>query len=190
MERRDPGVPSSMIPLAVFILFIVSASIGLFYAVRGETVAIHQPQDLLTRCRHVDLEAFRNLVDPQQEQFLSLTLPAAEMRRLQRQQARILLLYVGSVAHNAALLINLGANARLSHDKEEKEAGTRLVNAALQMRIHALMAILKLRLSLLLPSSRLGPLKVLEDYSSLTTTASLLFRLQAPAAVSHVLEAL
>ena len=179
-----------MIPLAIFIVFIILAAIGMFYAVRGETVAIRQPQELLTRCRHVDLEAFRNLADIEQEKYLSALLPKGTLKRLQRERARVLLLYVESVAHNAALLINLGGNARLSPDAQQREAGTRLVNAALQMRIHALMAIIKLRLTLLFPSISLGTLKIPDDYFSLTTAAGLLFRIQAPAAVSRILAAL
>jgi hypothetical protein len=179
-----------MIPISIFVAFIVLAAAGLFYAVRGETAAIHQPQELLTRCRHVDLEAFRNLADPRQEQFLAMNLTSAKLHRLQRQRARVLLVYVESVAHNAALLINLGANARLSQDAEQRDAGARLVNAALQMRIHALKAIVKLRIALLLPTGEIGLLNIPDIYSSLTETASLLFRIQAPATVSRVLAAL
>jgi len=179
-----------MIPMAIFVAFIVLAATGLFYAVRGESVSIRQPQDLLSRCRHVDLEAFRNLADPEQEQYLVLLLPPGKLNTLQRQRARVLLLYVESVAHNAALLISLGGNARLSLDAEQREAGTRLVNAALQMRIHALMAIVHLRMALLLLPRRLGSLKVADDYSTLTEVASLLFRIQAPAAVSRVMAVL
>jgi len=179
-----------MIPLAIFVTFIILASFGLFYAVRGESVAIRMPQELLTLCRHVDIEAFRNLADPQQERYLALVLPKGRLQNLQRQRARVLLAYVGTVAHNAALLITLGGNARLGPESEQREAGVRLVNAALQMRIHALMAIVKLRLALLLPTSRLGSLNVPDGYSSLTEAASLLFRIQAPEAVSRVMSAL
>jgi len=179
-----------MISLAIFVVFIALAVIGLYSAVRGQTVAIHQPQELLTRCHHVDLEAFRNLADPMQEQYLALVLPPATLHSLQRQRARVLLSYVESVAHNASLLISLGGNARLSPDADQRAAGQRLVNASLQMRKHAIFAMLKLRVALLLPVEKLGELQVPDDYSSLTSAASLLFRMQAPTAVSRIMAAL
>src|SRR5579872_2548978 len=105
---------SVIIVLTAFIMF---ATASLFYFLRGQAVAVQDPQELLALTHPVDLAAFRNLLDDD-ERFLEYNLAADNFHQIQKQRAQVILTYVKSLAHNAALLIKLGESARRSTDSE------------------------------------------------------------------------
>ncbi|MFZ0802262.1 MAG: hypothetical protein WAN70_08850, partial [Terriglobales bacterium] len=50
--------------------------------------------------RSVDLRAFRNLTDPEEEEYLRLNLPPADFRRIQRERLRAAVEYIRCAAFN------------------------------------------------------------------------------------------
>jgi hypothetical protein len=86
--------------------------------------------------------------------------------------------YVQCVAHNASVLLRLGEAARLSADPEIAQAGRELVESALRIRIYALSAGLKLRVSMVMPGLHISPAAVSTSYENLTGVVSRLGRLQ------------
>jgi hypothetical protein len=130
--------------------------------------------------RAVDLEAFRNLVDPDEEAFLRTNLPSSEFRRIQRERLRAAVEYVSCAAQNAVVLLRLADAGRRSSDPATAEAAEKLVQNALRLRLYALQAIPRLYLGMILPGARISPVGIAERYEQMTRLVVLLGCLQYP----------
>jgi hypothetical protein len=106
--------------------------------------------------RAVDVEAFRNLVDPKKEKFLRTNLTPAEFRRIQRQRLRAAVEYVSRAAQNAAILLPLADAGRRSSDPATAEAAEKLVDSAVRLRLYAIQAITRLYLRMIFPGARVN----------------------------------
>ncbi len=62
------------------------------------------------------MEAFRNLVDPEEEEFLRASLPAQEFRRIKRERARTALVYVKELSKASLQFARFGDAAQRSPD--------------------------------------------------------------------------
>jgi hypothetical protein len=163
-----------MIALAVaaFLLFVWKA-IG-----RARTAS--SDGELSQQVRIVDLEAFRNLTDPAEEQFLRERLKPAEFRPILRARLRTAIEYMGGVSHNAGVLLTLGQNARANEDPAIAEAGRNLVDEALRLRLYSVLSISKLWVRYLFPDASLQPSGIVDRYQHATEDAVRLGRLQYP----------
>ncbi len=108
-----------------FILTVVALAILLLllYVEGGRNSSVNGVEDLAGRTRPVDLEAFRNLVDASEEDFLRASLSRREFRAVQRERTRAAVEYIRNSAHNAACLLRLGEAASRSGDPRIAEAG-------------------------------------------------------------------
>ncbi len=95
----------------------------------------------------VDLEAFENLMDPEEERFLKMSLSGAEFRSVQRARLRAARMYVQALRQNAGVLMAAGQSARSEPDLAatgqeimEKALRLKLWCAATQVRLSAAMA--------------------------------------------------
>jgi len=164
-------------------IVIAAAVLALiFFVLRGLGTALtfSNVQELTQRIEPVDLEAFRNLTEPSEEEFLRSALPTAEFRRVQRERLRAAIDYLGGVSHNAVILLQLGQIARQSVEPQVAEAGRRLTDDALRMRLYSLMAICKLTVRYVFPNTELQPGGVIDRYQVLTSAAIRLGRMQEP----------
>ncbi len=173
------------ITLMLLALGLLSIAI-LLRAARGQRFNIREVSQLESRTQPVDLAAFRNLVDGDEDEFLRAQLPAAEFRRLQRQRMLAAAEYVRRTAHNAAVLLNLGESVRREADPEVAERARQLVNSALRLRMNALLALGTLYVRILLPGSHISLIKVIDTYETLTERAVRLTRVQNPAYAARV----
>jgi hypothetical protein len=89
--------------------------------------------------------------------------------------------YVGGVSYNAGILLQFGQAARGSPDQDVAEAGRRLVDSAVELRIYALLAICKLYVQIAVPGTALQPAGLVDNYQRLSDGAAILGRLQNPA---------
>lgn len=137
-----------VIPLALVLLLLLAK------AARGSARAITTHAELAAALRPVDLEAFRNLMDPADEEFLRQHLPPSEFRSLQRERLRAAAEYVHCVLENSAFLARFGSAAQFNPDVEVAAAGRELAEQAIQLRWLSLLAIMELRVGILLPNSR------------------------------------
>ena len=167
-----------MIITIALVVFAVTALVVIFFAVRSRGEHITNVAELQGRIRPVDILAFRNLVDPEEESFLQSRLPAREFRVIQRERIRAAIEYVQCVAANAAILLRLGEAARLSAEPEIAKAGRELVETASKIRILSLSVGLKLRVRLVLPGLRVSPIAVSNSYENMTGLVGRLGRLQ------------
>jgi hypothetical protein len=154
------------------VVFLVRIAKGRNLALRGEENG--------GSLRPVDIDAFRNLIDPAEEEFLRHSLRPGEFRKLQRERLRAALEYILCVAGNAAVLIRMGEAARLNPEPSIAQAGERLVDNAIRLRLYSFQAVLKLYVAILLPGARVSAGAVAENYERLSGLVSLLGRLQSP----------
>ena len=167
------------------VLFSLMALL-LMYAVRGKTSPVGELDDLVGRTRPVDIDAFRNLIDPAEEDFLRENLPASEFRAIQRERLRVAVEYVSCAAHNAAILVRLGEAARVSADPRIADAGQQLLDSALRLRLYALLSMIRLYLGIALPGVRLSAGRLVDNYQHLSSLAGQLVFMQYPARASRL----
>jgi hypothetical protein len=154
----------------------------IFFVVRGFGAVrdFSGMNELVQKIEPVDLEAFRNLTESSEEEYLRTALPATEFRTIQRQRLRAAIDYLGGVSHNAAILLQLGQFSKQSTDPQVAEAGRRLTEDALRMRMYSMTAICKLAVRYAFPDAALEPGGVIDRYQQLTTEAMQLGRMQTP----------
>ena len=169
--------------MIVTVLIIVVAVLSLlFFVLRGLGAArkASEVSELTQQIMPVDLEAFRNLTEPSEEEFLRTHLSARQFRAIQRERLRASIEYLGGVSHNASILLQLGQLARRSPDERVAEAGRRLTDDALRTRLYSMMAICKLGVRYVFPDAALQPGAVIDRYEQVTEEAVRLGRLQHP----------
>lgn len=147
---------------------------------RGSPVTPEVLESPAEHIRAVDVAAFRNLIDPEEEEFLRTNLSPAEFRRIQRERLRALVEYVSCAAQNAAILLRLADAGRHSPDPATAEAAQKLTDNALRLRLYALHAIPRLYLGMILPGSRISPVRIAERYEQMARLVVLLGCLQYP----------
>jgi hypothetical protein len=167
-----------MIITVILLIFALLAIGALIAAARGRSETVSDVAELQGRLRLVDVLAFRNLVDAEEEEFLRSNLPAKVFRTVQRERIGAAVEYIECVAQNASVLLRLGEAARASADPEIANAGRELFESAVKMRIYALSAGMKLRARRVFPSLTLSPSAVSSAYENLTGLVSRLGRLQ------------
>jgi hypothetical protein len=136
---------------------------------------------LVQKIEPIDIEAFRNLVDPAENEYLRRRLTAAEFRTVQRERLRAAAAYIRAVGRNAAVLVAIGQAALSASDGATVEAARQLVDNALLMRRNAGVGLLRIYVALAWPHSALAAAPVLHGYEQLSGRAMLLGRLQNPA---------
>jgi hypothetical protein len=158
----------------------------LLLAARGQSAAVSQLDDLVGRTRPVDLDAFRNLIDPDEEDFLRTNLPPSEFRAVQRERLRAAVEYVRNAAHNAAILLRLGEAATRSVDPSVAAAGQQLIDSALRLRLYALLSVGKLYVGIALPGAHPSAATLLDNYQRLSDLAGRLAVMQHPARAARL----
>ena len=171
--------------MIITVILVVAAVFSLafmLWVARGRSSAISRVEELPSRIRPVDIEAFRTLVDPVEAQFLRLRLSPAEFRKIQRQRLRAAVQYIWGAAQNAAVLVRIGDAARRSPDPSIAEAGEKLVSSGIRLRILSAQALVKLYIEMILPGTRISAGELAEVYERMTGLVFVLGRLQRSAA--------
>src|SRR5207302_11002862 len=97
---------------------------------RRKRVRILSYDDLSQHLSTVDLEAFRNLIDPEEEASVRKSVPAKEFRSVQRERLQAAAEYVRCAARNGAVLLRAGEAASQSSDLSIAHAGKQLAESA------------------------------------------------------------
>jgi hypothetical protein len=154
--------------LAFFIaLLSLVALVVLLLVTRGYSESVSALGDLAGHTRPVDIEAFRNIIDPSEEDFLRANLPAREFRSVQRQRLLAASEYVRNTAHNAAVLLRLGQTGLHNPDPVLAAASRQLVDNALRLRIYAILSLAKLYVRIAVPEARLSSSRLADNYQEL-----------------------
>ena len=170
--------------MTIAIVLILAAVFSLIFIVRITISRSLQVSDadLVGQIQPIDIEAFRNLIDTSESEYLRRRLPGAEFRMVQRARLRAMAAYVASAARNAAALVRIGQAALASSNPASVEAARQLVDNALLLRRNAIFALLRIYVALAWPNARPAAGLVLGGYERLNRTAMLLGRLENPAA--------
>lgn len=174
--------------MTIAIILVIAAVLALVF-ILGVTLSrslqISGNASLAKQIRPIDVQAFRNLVDPAEDDYLRRRLPAADFRIVRRQRLRAMAAYVQLAGRNAAVLVRMG-QAAMTGDAQTADAARRLVDNALLLRRNAAFALLRIYIALAWPNSGLAAVPVLQGYEQLNGAAMLLGRLQNPAAPVHI----
>lgn len=147
---------------------------------KGHLLVARNVENLDREIHPVDVVAFRNLVDPEEDEFLQTNLAPAEFRAVRRERLRAAVRYVSGAARNAAVLMQMGEAARRSPDPKIAEAGEKLVDSALRLRLAAIQTTARLYVGMILPQTRVAPLSLTESYERMARQVVLLGCLRYP----------
>jgi len=100
----------------------------------------------------VDLDAFENLIDPEEEDYLRLNLLPAEFRSVQRDRIRAARTYVAVLSRNASVLVAMGQSVRHSPDPQTVSSGQELVQRAVRLKIWCVASQVRLGAALAFPT--------------------------------------
>jgi hypothetical protein len=176
-----------MMVTVILVVVVAGALLFLARAARGQAAArITTLTDLQGRTTAIDISAFRNLISPEEEDYLRRCLPASEFKRLRRERMLAAASYIQSALQNAAILLRLGEAAQRSADPRLAAAGRKLVDNAIRLRLYAFFALIKLYIGIVLPGLHLSPLAVADRYERLTEAMAGFTRLQQPGLVTRI----
>ena len=158
-----------MIPVIVLATAAVAFLLFLSYQVWWQSSKTGEIENLSP----VDLEAFRNLTDPEEVHFLRVNLSPKEFKRIQRMRLRAAGAYLSVISQNAGRLVVIGRSVSAHPDAETAAAGLDVVHRAFQLKLWCALSLLKLNVTmicptLLSPSSRIADRYL--DVSSLTAS--------------------
>jgi|SRR5581483_1057475 hypothetical protein len=168
--------------LAIFL--VIFAFIALILILRitvSRSLQLSSTDALSPKIEPIDIEAFRNLVDVTESEYLYRRLPASEFRQVQRERLRAAAAYIRVAGRNASVLIVIGQAALAAADPKTVDAARQLVDSALLLRRNATLALLRVYTAMAWPQASLSANPILNGYESLNRSAMLLGRLQNPA---------
>jgi hypothetical protein len=100
----------------IFVVIGVLSLILIVYLAKGHHSAGGNLDELASKLKFIDVNAFRNLIDEGEEEFLRMRLPGPEFRSIQRERKLAAIEYIWCAAENAAMLIRLGEAAKQDPD--------------------------------------------------------------------------
>ncbi|MGA9800007.1 MAG: hypothetical protein WBQ68_13440 [Terriglobales bacterium] len=169
-----------MILSFTLIFLALAILVVLLYLEGGQHSPVKRLEDLQGHTRRVDLDAFRNLVDPAEDDYLRAHLLPRQFRAIQRKRMLAALEYVQNSAHNAAFLLRMGEAASRNADPRVAQAGKELTNSALRLRAYVLLFSAQLYVRMIFPQGRLSYGGLADSYQSLSALAGRLILMQHP----------
>jgi multisubunit Na+/H+ antiporter MnhC subunit len=159
--------------ITVIVIALALCAVMLFYlAVRSRRKQAGQS------FRPVDLNAFRTLMDREDELYMRERLVRSKFLHLKRQRIRVMMRYVARIAGNASAVLHMGEAARVSSAPEVAQAAMQVTELAAQIRLQCLVAMTKLVLEYAMPSLQLTPAMLVPKYQSLRENVRRLGALQ------------
>lgn len=153
--------------LALIVAAVLMVLLALLLTVRRRHTEVLDVRSAEEAMVAVDVEAFRNLIDPAQDRFLRSNLTRRDYRRVQRARYLAAAEYLRQVAFNAGIILRLGESVSASHEPSEVKA-SELVAAAASVRLHCLMALFHAYAGVLFPGVAVSIATVADSYDRLT----------------------
>lgn len=127
----------------------------------------------------VDLDAFRTLMDRDDESFLRERLSSAKFRHLKRQRIVVTLKYVSRISGNIPMVLRDAQLKSESPDPEVVQLAVRTTDLAIEIRRQCLVMYARLAAEYALPSLQLTPVALVPGYQTLRESVNRLRTLQA-----------
>ena len=168
-----------ILPL-IFVFIGALSLLVIIHLAKGHHTTATNLDELKSQLRPIDVDAFRNLIDEREEQFLRQHLLPQEYRKIHHERMLAAVEYVKGAARNAAIFIRLGEAARQAPDPAVAAAANKLLQNALRLRLYAFQAVPRLYLCILFPSVNLAPQVIADTYDTMTRQGVMLGCLQYP----------
>jgi len=169
--------------LAIIIVIAAGLALGVILRLAvAQSLQAKGSSNLAATIRPIDVEAFRNLINPAEDHYLRRRLPPSEFRMVRRVRLRAMAGSIQVAANNAAALVRVGEAALAAGDPRVAEAAQQLVDRALLLRRNTTIALARIYLALAWPYSTFAAVRVIDRYEQVSGSAMLLGRLQNPAA--------
>jgi hypothetical protein len=166
--------------IAVMLVLVALIGMGLLvWMAKGRSSALDVSNPAQGICA-VDIEAFRNLLDPGEAEYLRSRLPAGEFRKIQRERLSAGIAYIRGAAHNAAIVMRVGEAARRSENPQVASEGEKLVQNALRLRLYAIEATARLSAAMVFPGLAGASGSLAESYEQMTQQVARLNVLRFP----------
>jgi len=168
------------VPFAYFLVLLsVFGLLLLLGLAKGYWFARNAGVQVATELQPIDVDAFRNLIDENEELYLRERLPTLEFRRIHRERMLAAIEYVKAAYANAGILVRIAEAARESADPQLAEAAGKLFDNAVQLRWFAVQVIPRLYFKILVPGTSYAPRNLFDQYDFVTRQALVLGRLGA-----------
>jgi hypothetical protein len=168
--------------LAIILIVVAAIALAVIFRISfPRALRLSSDASVPNQIQPLDVEAFRNLIDPAEREYLRRKLPAPEFRVVQRKRLRAMAAYVQIAGQNAAVLIEIAQAALSASNPEAVEAARQLIDSALLLRRNVAFALLRIYLAMAWPDSNSAAAPVLNGYVQLNGAAMLLGRLRNPA---------
>jgi len=165
------------------IVLVAAAAVALGIILRLAVIRSLQAREnagVVATIHPIDIEAFRNLINPAEDDYLRRHLPSPQFHVVRRERLRAMAAYVQVAATNATVLVRVGQGALASGDPRVLDAAQQVVNDALLLRRNTTVALVRIYLALAWPNSDFAAVRVVDRYEQLSGAAMLLGRLQNP----------
>ncbi len=137
------------------------AAFATLAARRGHDVPDIEPA--MAALRSLDIEAFRNLLSVEEEEFLKARLSPGQFIDLKRERARAALAYVKVLSDVSLQFARFAGAAQRGPDPTLAASGKEIADSAAYLRLRALDANVRLRLSAIFPTLPFHPVHSLLD---------------------------
>jgi hypothetical protein len=127
-----------MVSTFIILALALSSLVLVWTILRPGLPEIRSLDDWEAKKHAVDLEVFRMLLDPAEEEFLRTSLSPFEFRLFQRRRLGLALRALELVGKNAAMLMKLGQLAKVSANPALMKEGGDLIHGALRLRVNLL----------------------------------------------------
>jgi len=169
-------------PVIFTVVVIAVLALGLvFHLWRDSRFKYTNLNEVTAKLRPIDVDAFRNLIDEREEQFLRESLPWREFRSIHCERMLAAVDYIRGAAQNAGILIRLAEAATSDPDPTVVTAAQNLLDNATRVRLYAFQEIPRLYMSILLPGINHAPHSLAERYDKMTRQGTTLRCLRTPA---------
>lgn len=152
----------------VFVILAFVALLVILHIAKGHHATGTDLDQLASQLGPVDVNAFRNLIDEREDQYLREHLPHNEFRSIQRERKLAAIEYIRCAASNAAILIRLAEAARENPDPAIAQAADKLFDNALRLRLYSFRVVPRLYLGILLPEFSLVPSRLADAYDTIS----------------------
>jgi hypothetical protein len=166
--------PALITAWALVAIAFLALGILLYVALRNRTRQIDL-EKAAQAFRALDIEAFRNLVDSDEDAFLRDNLSPRKFREIKRQRAWAAFIYAREAGRAATVLAKVGQAAQRSSDPEIAASGLLVAESAFRLRLRTIGACLHLLTEVVLPGLQSRSLPPLVDQYE--QAADTLFRL-------------
>ncbi len=165
-------------------IYAGAGALGLFvilYLAKGLRSKGGDLCELTARLQPIDVNAFRNLIDEREEEYLREHLTMREFRSIHRERMSAAIEYVWCATRNTSVLISLGEAAKQSSDPAVVTAADKLIENSQRLRLYAMQAVPRMYVSVLFPGASRAPQFIADTYDTMVRQAVVLGCMQRPA---------